>query len=66
MNYVCNFEQTCLCHIHGLNTFPGKRPRLWNHIGFLREMDLAINRHGFKNLSLDQMRKVNYNKFNFN
>lgn len=44
--------------MHGLNAFIGKRARLWNHIGFVREMDLAINRNGFQSLNLDQLRRV--------
>ena len=45
--------------MHGLNAFPlGKRFRLENHIGFIRELDLAIDRDGIQTLSSDQIKKV--------
>ena len=45
--------------MYGLNAFPfGKRSRLQNHIGFVRELDLAIDREGIQTLNLDQIKKV--------
>jgi len=46
--------------MYGLNAFPGKRSRLENHIGFMRELDLAIDRDGIQTLNFDEMKKVSY------
>lgn len=51
--------QTCLCKMHGLSILPRKTPRLWRYAGFIRELDLAIVRHGGPQaLSDDQMREA--------
>lgn len=47
-----------LCRLHGLSSFPVKSSRLWNHAGFIREMDLAIEREGMNMMSLDELRRV--------
>ncbi|XP_054167967.1 LETM1 domain-containing protein 1-like [Oppia nitens] len=50
---------TNLCRMHGLSAFPlGKKSRLLNHIGFVRELDLAIDRTGIQSLNLDQIKRA--------
>lgn len=52
-----------MCKIYGINSwFFGRRTRLWNFIGFVRELDLAILREGGpQKLSQDQLRQVKNN-----
>ncbi|XP_067120280.1 LETM1 domain-containing protein 1 isoform X2 [Centruroides vittatus] len=47
-----------LCRLHGLSAFPFKSSRLWNHAGFIREMDLAMEREGMSMMSLDELRRA--------
>lgn len=47
-----------LCRMHGISTLPGKQWRLWKHAGFIREMDLAILREGWKNMSHHDLRQA--------
>jgi len=57
MQYLKSKHLTELCRMYGLNAFPlGKRSRLINHIGFVRELDLAIDRTGIESLNLDQIK----------
>ncbi|CAL1266635.1 unnamed protein product [Larinioides sclopetarius] len=47
-----------LCRMHGISTLPGKQWRLWKHAGFIREMDLAIQREGWQGMSHHDLRQA--------
>ncbi|GFR31958.1 LETM1 domain-containing protein 1 [Trichonephila clavata] len=52
------FYKFNLCRMHGLSALPGKQWRLWKHAGFIREMDLAILREGWKSMSHHDLRQA--------
>jgi len=60
MLHLSSRHMSRLCKIYGINSWLfGKRPRLWNFIGFIREMDLAIIREGGpQKLNQDQLRQA--------
>lgn len=45
-----------LSRMHGLSVLIGKQWRLWKHAGFIREMDLAIEREGFETMSVHELK----------
>lgn len=51
-----------LCKMHGLwatRLLLGRRPRLWNHAGFIHELDMALDRDGGpKKLNLTELRSA--------
>ncbi|KAG8183967.1 hypothetical protein JTE90_007401 [Oedothorax gibbosus] len=47
-----------LCRLHSVSWLPGKQWRLWRHAGFLREMDLAMEREGWQAMTQHEMRNA--------
>ncbi|XP_015931039.1 LETM1 domain-containing protein 1 [Parasteatoda tepidariorum] len=45
-----------LCRMHRISALPGLQWRLWKHAGFIREMDLAISREGFDDMTLHDLK----------
>lgn len=56
LNFLSASHLRGLCRMHGLSALPIKRSRLWTHAGFVREMDLAVEREGLYFMSTEDLR----------